>query len=958
MPLNVLEACRTHLEKSYRQKLNYEFLPSVTALKDSRQPAWRFVSIDDLTGEVGSESPGAAGLVLDPEIGLLLYLVPFDSGANLRNQIACALGLRSRLSAEKHYTGNLTADSDTRGSWRVAIHWLVKGEELKQRWVEQVMEVRRETGFSEEISFDAIFFTSDAGLGPQLEEFGFPRLLLTTRELLAKPQLDDVAKWMSADTLVKDTLRDFEDRFQAPEQRELAAEVVRAMEGYEQQPSSPIKSQQPPSAPARLRSIRVRSFRNLHDVHLDFGISPVTARVIHGPNGTGKSSFCEALSLAMFGSSFRYKNFANRERERDIGAADRAGHYMEEYLRPVDAHSAKPETGLNQNPCREVSLVPPEGVEEADWAMCGTILTQGASGEFARMSSDELGARVLREYSGLADYIEEFTYSRVTQADTARQEFLRRIGLYASITRLETACERIARQTIDESLPTLPEALVAWLESAPGLRAGSDLTNLHDQWRAWGGNEARSHLARELGAPQNRDEVESKVRVWLEEFNVIAWKTSEFLKHLAWKVDLTSDELDTASKQINTWGDWLERRAQGAQAPASGEAESLARTLQEIQAQQQGLTERGQHARMHLDHLVQAESFVRQSWAKTRSEECPTCGARHSDPGGVLRVIESLRVKTAAERDALREEHLKLKVRIEEAQRKLSALGQAQCPLTSEEQSRVAQAAASLLPENVTVEHWISVKARREELLKTIAVLRRMPSAPAQVSVDAEGRRIAVTLAAEFQKAGKVLEGPNSWKAVKANLTRTLAEIVNRHLPTTLTRLWCELALNLTPAPWLLPERPSIAITTGRGEQKASLRVRDRLARYILNESEIHILGLAWFFARYVTFGRFYQAVMVMDDPAQELDQTSFRDLCRLWETWVRLHRVYERPLTLVLLLNQESRALDAARATDGLLALFGWTREQKDSIRAISVVGEGFYPPEPMRLFRQSVRG
>jgi hypothetical protein len=93
-----------------------------------------------------------------------------------------------------------------------------------------------------------------------------------------------------------------------------------------------------------------------------------------------------------------------------------------------------------------------------------------------------------------------------------------------------------------------------------------------------------------------------------------------------------------------------------------------------------------------------------------------------------------------------------------------------------------------------------------------------------------------------------------------------------------------------------------------------------------------------------------------MDDPAHELDQTSFRDLCRLWETMMRLHRVYLRPLKLVVMLNQESRAVEAARATGAILSVLGWDREQEiQSVRSISVIGEGFHAPQPAAMFAVS---
>ena len=149
-------------------------------------------------------------------------------------------------------------------------------------------------------------------------------------------------------------------------------------------------------------------------------------------------------------------------------------------------------------------------------------------------------------------------------------------------------------------------------------------------------------------------------------------------------------------------------------------------------------------------------------------------------------------------------------------------------------------------------------------------------------------------------------------------------------------------------------------VKPSRADQRLTVMVEagrnSLLPRYILNLSEIHILGLAWFFTRYVTHGRFLCSCTTMDDPAQELDQTSFRDLCRLWETLIRLHKVNSIPLKLVIMLHQESRALDAARATGGLLYILGWVLDQKHSLKKIALLGEGFRSPQPYLLFKSAV--
>lgn len=318
-----------------------------------------------------------------------------------------------------------------------------------------------------------------------------------------------------------------------------------------------------------------------------------------------------------------------------------------------------------------------------------------------------------------------------------------------------------------------------------------------------------------------------------------------------------------------------------------------------------------------------------------------------------MKVVEELRIQTSSERDRLRQEFGELKVQIEQTHKQLAKLGQTQCPLSLEDQSKLAESLQWLIPTNTNLSDWIGLRSQRETLLRAISILRQIPPAPSSVDADGSAESVVKKILSRFRAADETFEAPNNWKPVKEKLTQTLASIVNEHLPRTLEKLWRELALNLTAAPWLLPDSFRIDVVTRRGEQASTVRVKGRLARYILNQAEIHTLGLAWFFARYLTRGRFFHACIVMDDPAHELDQTSFRDLCRLWETTMRLHRVYRRPLKLIVMLNQESRAVEAARATGAILSVLGWEREQESqSVQRISVIGEGFHAPQPAAVF------
>jgi hypothetical protein len=953
MPTEPLLICRDVLAEAYRAKLGLEIGDSVSELEALKKPVWRTVSGDDLISERSADSTDKAGLLLDPEIGILAYILPFSGKTILKNQIARALKLRSRLSIERNYTGG-AADTDyDPGAWRVVLHWLASATE-RETWTDQMMEVRRETAFSEEISMDALFITAGR-IEEQIGSYGFPRLLLTTREVLKKKRLDEITQWLSANKLVEVALSGFASSFNKPAQAELAGEVVRAM--YEFNNASPAAdaSNSAPDKPKTLCNIRIRNFRNLRDARFDFGKGPVSASIVHGPNGTGKSSLCEALSLALFQSSFRYKAFSDRNREKDVTATDRGREYISKYLTPIEDPKSEPRIALDGQDFVTPHLVGNEKAQEVDLAMNGTILTQDSSLEFTRMPSHELGARVLRGYSELADHIDQFTESRVNQASTLRQEFLRGLGFSAAITKADTAYERIAKREIDLALPAFPHSLVTWLESADNL-PGNSSSGLVLQWRAWG-ELGRNELAKEFAESNNNEtKLTEETRRWLARFNQLAIGSSEVIKGIEAKMESIRTEFDSAATKIKVWGEWLERRAQSPDASSSPEAEPIAKKLGELQVLQEQVLERGRSAGGHFEHLATVEAFVRETWSKDHSGECPTCGTDHTAHGGILKVVEELRAQTSSERDRLRQEFREIKVQIEQTQKQLAELGQTQCPLSSEDQSKLAEALQWLVPTDTNLSDWVGLKPQRETLLRAIATLHQIPSAPSGVDVDGSAESVVKKILSRCRAADETFEAPNNWKPVKEKLTQILASIVNEHLPNTLEKLWSELALNLTAAPWLLPDPFRIDVVTRRGEHASTIRVKGRLARYILNQAEIHTLGLAWFFARYLTRGRFFHSCIVMDDPAHELDQTSFRDLCRLWETTMRLHRVYHRPLKLIVMLNQESRAVEAARATGAILSVLGWERQQEiQSVRSISVIGEGFHAPQPSVMFAAS---
>ncbi len=492
-------------------------------------------------------------MLLDGEIGLLLYLLPFSLDIPMRSQVVRSLALRSQLAIERNYTGAPTPAADANGSWRVVINWLVVGPEQKDDWLDQITEMRRETSFSEEVGLDAIFF-ENGDVERDVECYGFPDLLLTTREVLRKPQLEDMEAWLSADGLVKRAIKKFTGNFSVAEQRRFASKVERALERFPRKSPSEMLRRDVSSAAEPLRSVRVTNFRNLGDVKLDFGADPVSALVVHGPNGTGKSSLCEALSIGLFGSSYRYKQFADRVHERDVRATDRASNHIARYLSPLDSETGGPKISLNDRPATTPSLVDGDETEDSDLLMSGTILTQDTTIEFARMPSDALNARVLRGYSALADYIEEFVETQVAQAEAARSNLLHKFGLTAAIKKLDTALERIAKRELDRSLPPLPVNLVGWVERLDHSHFATPAADLVTRWRATAGENATSDLPRAIArASGKRVEIERLLGGWLQNYNELAAVTVRFLTTVQDRVRPLEPDFDKTAARVRAW---------------------------------------------------------------------------------------------------------------------------------------------------------------------------------------------------------------------------------------------------------------------------------------------------------------------------------------------------------------------------------------------------------------------
>jgi hypothetical protein len=196
---------------------------------------------------------------------------------------------------------------------------------------------------------------------------------------------------------------------------------------------------------------------------------------------------------------------------------------------------------------------------------------------------------------------------------------------------------------------------------------------------------------------------------------------------------------------------------------------------------------------------------------------------------------------------------------------------------------------------------------------------------------------------------------PEQWGKILKTLREECDKIVSKHLPETLQRVLREIAGALTAARWNVAGKP---VLQNRGQGKAIVSFESRQnvpARYLMNQAEQHNMGLAWFVVRYLTHGRFRAALIALDDPAQEMDQTTFRSFGRFIQAFQRIHEIRKKSVQIVLFLHQEDRALDITRATFGRFLMLPWLGGHSDAtqqnLTETRLYADGFFPVNPIAL-------
>lgn len=943
--MQAIEAVRAFLTSNYRAL--YPDFDRLVHGYSVESPGWLWVD-DDLspTGDTGPH-----GLLLDPDVGIALFLLRFSTrgmeseGTDVRAQVAKAIAYRSRLLPRRLSE----SDADPNGSWRVMIHWLVD-EIDKPDWQEQVSALRRDTAYMEELPVDAVVRNSSKDWASSVHHHALPRLLLRTRKVLGMKSTDTVFQWSSADARVRSALKGFAEQFSDAMEHRLARQIEAILE--QAKPDQDIEPNRVPAEPKRLRELSVRNFRNIQEVGLNFSGDVAQSVVIHGPNGTGKSNLFEALEFALRGTSQRAQDFLG---DPDITTTKKEREYLERYLAPFGQDGARPIIDLNGE---EISL----SIDRLGQPrLSGNLLSQEDTDKFINEEASDLAAEILGEFSGLADDLREHAEGELAQAQGNLKNMLTRFGLDrpGAVTKQETARGKVAEIQLRDVVST-PAHLLAMLQKEAWTWSPrtAHATRIATEMQL--GSQGLGDLSAGLGKLTSADELAIRLRAFLMPVRQARQAADQFLAEVAqirseWPADIVS--------KVDIWGRWLtEHQVE----PASTDNQNI--SAKQLQRKQHAddldkLTRQGLLYRERERHFETLQQFLRGMWKDAGEQRCPTCDTDFSERGGILAAVEAVRTANNETVTMLRKQYAEIQSKMTVLDKELQVSDQTRCPLSEVDQAAVRLALTPHLPVGIGFDDMLVKPEERSRYLAWVDMVGRL-AAPPQFGYGENEEEQITAIVSHLQSAYKEMETgfqlPDAWKKVTSKLKDRLATVLDEHLPQTLGGLWRELVMNLTPARWQILGGLEMQVESRRGKQEARL-VLDvegdlRLARYVLNKAETLSLGLAWFLVRYISQGRFRHAVLALDDPALDMDQTTFRDLCRLMESLLRLHKTQslQRPLSLLIFLHQDERALDAARATGGLLHRLVWNTGQASLAKSIKLLSEEHRHPLPASAFER----
>lgn len=937
--MNAIDAVRTFLIGRYT-----DLLPEFNGFHDDYSPlipGW--INIDEDLCRLKGESQN--GLLLDPKIGVAFFLIRYIEGStNVRAQMSKAIAYRSKLLPKRLSESKC----DIHGSWRVIIHWLVD-EADEANWQNQVSVIRRDTSYLEELPVDCIVCSSKVDWCTTVSQHDLPRLLLRTRKVLAMQSTDTVFQWSNADTKVINSMRGFAKLFSGSLEGKVASQIEERLGNAKVSQTQSVSSHM--ARPKLLKELIVKDFRNIKDVRFYFSGEKAQSLIIHGPNGTGKSNLFEALEFALRGTSQRAQDFI---KDPDVTNTKKEREYVNRYLVPFGKNGTQPEIRLN----KEEVIMNIDKVEKPQ--LSGNFLIQEDTIKFANKKANELSAEVLGEFSGVADDVREYAESELAQVQNNLKIMLSRLGLDRAgmISKPETARVKVVEVKLRDVV-SVSSHLMALLrdENWSWSSQTAQVCSIADEIQS--GSQELNDFATSLGKLKTTDGFPQNIRSFLKPIRQTRRSADQFFSSVG---QFKNDFPDDLANKVDVWGRWLREQQEG-QVKDKNDGNSEKRLLRQKYADEfELLTRQGQLCRDRDRHFENLDQFLKGSWKLSGEQHCPTCDTDFSERGGIQNAVESVRKENNVKLLDLREKYAEVQKKLLELDKELQVLDKATCPLNDEDQETVRVAMIPHLNIDASFEDILINQDKRNNCIAWIKLVEKSPKSPQFSYSEDEDEQVKVIvndLQVSFEKMEMGFKLPDAWKIVTNELKEKLASVLGEHLPQTLGGLWRELVMNLTPAPWQLLGGLEIKVDSRRGKQETRLLLDvkgsdPRLARYVLNKAESLSLGLAWFLVRYVCHGRFQHAVLSLDDPAYDMDQTTFRDFCRLMESLLRLHTTgaINNPLSMLIFLHQDERALDAARATGGLLNRLTWNAGEATLANSIRMYSEEHRHPLPTSMF------
>ena len=546
-----------------------------------------------------------------------------------------------------------------------------------------------------------------------------------------------------------------------------------------------------------------------------------------------------------------------------------------------------------------------------------------------RVKAETLGAEIAGSYSAIASGLVQFLEDAAKSSEDARASFNREWGLRSNVSRDETARAKIANSII-ESLVVPPNALLSHLSalSARSWQFSKAYAANSMNWQDWA--KISETRANSVAKAKTLMETKNAITAILNEYYDLQAESGRLADDTLLLIKQIEADCPTFIQSAQAWSQWL-HRPQRAAAPDSDQAANARLEVTLLQNSLDKATRDGSLLRNRLTQVELVSSFVGSHWASEHPDQCPICDSNVSDRGGIETTIRQLIVGLNEEVIAKRAEFGALRERLGASMARLSDYETEVAPLSTEQQSSLQTALSQWLGIDTSLDalespDFIGQLGRTWDLAqKGFLGSRRLTTEEVEHSSETNARKIYSAL----ERFAQVSEAPEQWKILRSLVFDALAKAIDDHLPRTIQALWLELSRCMMPAPWQYPGELKFSISQRRTATEARLHIagssKSGLAAHVLNTAELHNLELGWFFARYLTHGRYFYSTIVLDDPAGQMDEPTFRDFCRFSEALLRLHRVNKRPLTYLMFLHQDDRALSAARTINGTIHYLRW---------------------------------